>query len=67
MKDLDELHHFLGMHVQRCGDGLLLSQRQYMMDILDQCQCVTTGNINFIHTYVGPLIFLWKLHVQPVL
>ena len=26
MKDLGELHHFLGMHVQRCGDGLLLSQ-----------------------------------------
>ena len=26
MKDLGELHHFLGMHVQRCGDGLL-SQR----------------------------------------
>jgi hypothetical protein len=27
MKDLGELHHFLGMHVQRCGTGLLLSQR----------------------------------------
>jgi hypothetical protein len=26
MKDLGELHHFLGMHVQHCGDGLLLSQ-----------------------------------------
>ena len=26
MKDLSKLHHFLGMHVQRCGDGLLLSQ-----------------------------------------
>ena len=25
MKDLGELHHFLGMHVQRSGDGLLLS------------------------------------------
>ena len=25
MKDLGELHHFLGMHVQCCGDGLLLS------------------------------------------
>jgi hypothetical protein len=30
MKDLGELHHFLGMHVQRC------TQRQYMMDILDR-------------------------------
>ena len=36
MKDLGELHHFLGMQVQRCGDGMLLSQRQYMMDILDR-------------------------------
>ena len=23
------------MHVQRCGDGLLLSQKQYMLEILD--------------------------------
>ena len=33
MKDLGELHHFLGMRVQRCGQGLLLSQRQFMLDI----------------------------------
>jgi histone deacetylase 1/2 len=36
MKDLVELHHFLGMEVQRSGYGLLLSQRQYMLDILDR-------------------------------
>jgi len=36
MKDLGELHYFLGMHVQCSGDGLLLSQRQYMLDILDR-------------------------------
>ena len=30
MKDLGELHHFLGMHVQRSGSGLLLSKRQYV-------------------------------------
>jgi len=36
MKDLGKLHHFLGMHVQQCGDGLFLSQRQYMQDILDR-------------------------------
>ena len=36
MKDLGALHHFLGMHVQRSGSGFLLSQRQYMMDILDR-------------------------------
>jgi len=35
MKDLSKLHHFLGMHVQQCGDGLL-SQKQYMLEILDR-------------------------------
>ena len=35
MKDLGELHHFLGMQAERSGDGLLLSQRQYMMDIME--------------------------------
>ncbi|WVZ70460.1 hypothetical protein U9M48_019129 [Paspalum notatum var. saurae] len=34
MKDMGELHYFLGMEVQRCNGGLLLSQRQYMTDIL---------------------------------
>ena len=47
MKDLGELHHFLGMEVQRCGDGLFLSQRQYMIDILNRsgmadCKPVST-------------------------
>lgn len=27
LKDLGELHHFLGMHVQRRDGGLVLSQR----------------------------------------
>ncbi|XP_066392551.1 uncharacterized mitochondrial protein AtMg00810-like [Miscanthus floridulus] len=30
------LHHFLGVSVQRRGDSLFLSQRQYMLDILDR-------------------------------
>ena len=38
MKDLGALHHFLGMQVQRSGDGLLLSQRQYMLDILERAR-----------------------------
>jgi len=37
MKDLGELHHFLGMRVQRCGQGLL-SQRQFMLDILERAK-----------------------------
>jgi hypothetical protein len=36
MKDLGQLHHFLGMHVQHTPSGLFLSQRQYMLEILDR-------------------------------
>ena len=52
MKDLGELHHFLGMHVQRLGTGLFLSQRQYMVDLLEragmvECKpCATPVDIN---------------------
>jgi hypothetical protein len=47
MKDLGKLHHFLGMQVQRSVDGMVLSQRQYMIDILDragmaECKPCTT-------------------------
>ena len=47
MKDLGELHHFLGMQVQCNADGMVLSQRQYMLDILDragmaECKPCTT-------------------------
>jgi len=34
MKDLGPLHHFLGVAVQRHRDSVLLSQRQYTLDIL---------------------------------
>jgi hypothetical protein len=35
MKDLGELHHFLGMRVQRRDGCLFLSQHQYMLEILN--------------------------------
>jgi len=52
MKDLGELHHFLGMHVQRTASGLFLSQHQYMLDILDRASmadckpCSTPVDLN---------------------
>jgi hypothetical protein len=52
LKDLGQLHHFLGMHVQHTSSGLYLSQRQYMVDILDHagmrdCKpCTTPVDIN---------------------
>lgn len=37
MKDLGPLHHFLGVRVQPiAGGGFLLTQRQYMFDILER-------------------------------
>jgi hypothetical protein len=33
---MGELHHFLGMTISRTSDGLLLYQRQYMLDLLDR-------------------------------
>ena len=34
MTDLGSLHHFLGIVVSRSSDGLFLSQRQYILDLL---------------------------------
>jgi hypothetical protein len=34
MKDLEPIHHFLGITVERCTDGLFLHQRTYMLNIL---------------------------------
>jgi hypothetical protein len=36
MTDMGPLHHFLGVSVQRQGDSLFLSQRQYMLNILER-------------------------------
>jgi hypothetical protein len=36
MKDLGPLHHFLGVAVQQHKDTVVLSQRQYILDILDR-------------------------------
>ena len=36
MKDLGQLHHFLGVTVKPRSSGLLLHQRQYALDILER-------------------------------
>jgi hypothetical protein len=36
MKDLGQLHHFLGVTVEPHPVGLLLHQRQYTLDILER-------------------------------
>jgi hypothetical protein len=36
MTDIGALHHFLGVSVERRADELFLSQKQYMLDIVDR-------------------------------
>ena len=36
LKDLGDLHHFLGIEVKKTSDGLVLSQGRYAADILSR-------------------------------
>ena len=36
MKDLGQLHHFLGVTIEPRQSGILLHQRQYALDILER-------------------------------
>jgi hypothetical protein len=48
MTDLGDLHHFLGISVTRSSDGLLLSQRQYAVDLLQRAgmaECHSTATL----------------------
>jgi hypothetical protein len=47
LKDLGELHYFLGIEVNKCADGIILSQEKYVMDLLKnagmkKCKTVST-------------------------
>ena len=60
MKDLGQLHHFLGVSVTHSSDGLFLSQRQYILDILERagmqdCKpCLTPVDTCAKLSYDGP-------------
>jgi histone deacetylase 1/2 len=51
LKDLGELHYFLGIEVKRGKDGLLMSQERYARDVLhrssmDKCKSMSTPMSN---------------------
>ena len=58
MKDLSPLHHFLGMQVQHTNSGLFLSQRQYMLEILNR------AGMTYCKPYTTPMDVNSKLSVD---
>jgi hypothetical protein len=46
MKDLDPLHHFLGVSVQHQIDGLFLTQRQFALDVLERAGMVDCKSVS---------------------
>jgi hypothetical protein len=48
LKDLGALHYFLGVAVTRSPTGMFLSQRQYILDVLDRAgmtECNTCSTL----------------------
>jgi hypothetical protein len=43
LKDLGDIHYFLGIEVKRINDGLLLTQEKYTSDVLKRVGMVTVS------------------------
>jgi hypothetical protein len=46
MSDLGDVHHFLGVNVQRTPHGMFLSQQQYALEILERANMVNCNPIS---------------------
>jgi hypothetical protein len=55
MKDLNPLHHFLGITVVHCVDGLFLHQRTYTLGII---QCATMPDCKMCTTPINIQVML---------
>lgn len=52
IKDLGKLHYFLGLEILYKNDGILISQRKFVLDLLKEFDCLTC------HISYSPLILL---------
>jgi hypothetical protein len=73
MKDLDQLHHFLGMRVERRDGYLFLSQHQYMLEILNRegmanyKSCTTPVDTSLkVLSNTGTPLAHWTLRISAV-
>jgi histone deacetylase 1/2 len=68
LKDLGELHYFLGMEVNKVRDGIILSQDRYASDLLAKvnmvnCKPVCTP-LSTSENYLPTRELLWVLVTQ---
>ncbi|XP_043687786.1 uncharacterized mitochondrial protein AtMg00810-like [Telopea speciosissima] len=63
IKDLGNLHYFLGISVQNSSTGLMLSQRQYILDLLDRTHMIGCKPIS---TAMSPSQSLSRLGGTPM-
>ncbi|XP_043721263.1 uncharacterized mitochondrial protein AtMg00810-like [Telopea speciosissima] len=63
IKDLDNLHYFLGISAHSCSKGLMLSQWQYILDLLDRTHMTSCKPIS---TPLSPSQSLSRLGGTPV-
>jgi hypothetical protein len=61
LKDLGDLHYFLGIEVQRSKDGLLMKQQRYATDILLRVGMTTQLNIGVLLEICSTLLLLSQI------
>jgi len=67
VKDLGDLHYFLGLKVLPVKDGLLLSQQRYIRDILHKTNMKdakpVTSPMSYPQFCQNSQVILWKTHL----
>jgi len=62
-KNLSKLRYFLGIEVAQCNTGIVISQRKYALDILEEIGLI---NLKFVDTLVYPNVKLLPNQGEPL-
>jgi len=63
-KDLDKLIYFLGIDIAQSNNGIVISQRKYALDILEE---IGLTNSKSVETLMNPNVKLLPSHGEPFL